>query len=107
MPIGTQILTIASGVANSGFWTAYAGADSDIPDPTIATIQPLSGVSRLITLLRELPVGETFAFRSTLSTSVIFTMTHTVLGLPDGYVAGAEAKTSGATSSSLMLCSAF
>lgn len=95
LPIGTTITVIGSGVANVGVFSVTGGT---------ASVNVLSGTSRLITLTAPLAAGATIAFRTTLSISVAFTLNATTT-IPTGYTA-AGAKASGSVSSTLILCSA-
>lgn len=93
LPIGTNILVNGSGVPNIGVWSVTGGT---------ANVTVLSGTSRLITLTSALPAGQIMAFRTTLSTTVAWTL-NGVTSLPSGYV-GTGSKTAGSVTSTLVLC---
>lgn len=95
LPVGTTLLITGSGVANIGVFSVSGGAS--------ASQAVLSGTSRLFTLTSELAAGATVAFRTTLSTSVRFTLNGAIT-LPEGYV-GTGAKSSATVSSTLIGCS--
>lgn len=95
LPVGTTIVITGSGVANIGVFRVTGGT---------ATVTVLSGTSRLITLTSELAAGAMLAMRTTLSTSVAFTM-NAVATLPDGFT-GTGAKSAANVSSTLISCTA-
>ncbi|SDY80728.1 hypothetical protein [Herbiconiux ginsengi] len=94
LPVGTTVMIVASGVANAGVFSVTGGTASQ---------QILSGTARLFTLTAALPAGATMAFRTTLSTSVSFTLNASTQ-VPTGYTAQG-AKTTGSVNSTLVLCS--
>ncbi|NQX35265.1 hypothetical protein [Herbiconiux sp. VKM Ac-2851] len=95
LPVGTVIIITGSGVGNIGVFSVSGGQ---------ATVTTLSGTSRYITLTAALPAGATMAFRSTLSTSVMFQL-NAVVSLPAGYTA-TGAKTAANVNSGAQLCTA-
>lgn len=94
LPVDTVIIVTGRDVANIGVFSAT---------PRIATVTVLSGTSRLITLTSPLAAGAVLGLRTTLSTSVPFTL-NAVVTLPDGYT-GTGAKSTGSVDSTYAGCS--
>ncbi|WP_345148763.1 hypothetical protein [Arthrobacter ginkgonis] len=95
LPVGTIFLVTGSGVANIGVFSISGGT---------ATVQVLSPTSRLITLTGAQPAGTTLSARTTLSTSVAFTL-NAVVTIPAGYTS-TGAKTAASVNSTMIMCTA-
>ncbi|WP_128216801.1 hypothetical protein [Microbacterium enclense] len=96
LPVGTTLAISGTGVANIGVFSATPSG--------YATQTRLSSTSTLFTLTTELPAGATIAFRTTLSTTVRWTLRATTT-LPDGYT-GTGAKFDATVTSALTGCTA-
>ncbi|WP_382308444.1 hypothetical protein [Herbiconiux sp. UC225_62] len=96
IPVGTTILVTGSGVANIGVFSVSGSGT--------ASVAVLSGTSRLITITGAVPGGATIAFRTTLSTSVAFTL-NAATTLPADYIA-TGAKSTAKVVNTLVLCTA-
>lgn len=96
LPAGTVVNIAGSGVANIGVFSVRGG---------VANVDVLSSTARRITLLAAVPAGSAISFRTTLSISLAFTLTGTVV-LPSPYTAGTGAKPNGSVTSTLIRCSA-
>lgn len=94
LPVGTTVVITGSGVTNIGLFSITGGT---------ANVNVLSPTSRSFVLTAPLAAGATVAARTTLSISVAFTL-NGLASLPTGY-SGTGAKTAGAVSSTLVLCS--
>ena len=95
IPVGTTIIVTGSGVPNIGVFSVTGG---------MANVAVISGNSRLITITGAVPANAVLAFRTTLSTTVAWTM-NAATTLPGGYIA-TGAKTTANVTSTLVLCSA-
>jgi hypothetical protein len=93
IPVGTTIVVTGSGVANIGVFSVT---------PRVATVTVLSGTSRLITFTSEVTAGATVSMRTTLSTSVAFTL-NAATTLPADYVA-TGAKSTARVVNTLIAC---
>ncbi|MGC0370170.1 hypothetical protein [Microbacterium sp. SLBN-111] len=95
LPVGTTVVISGTGVANIGVFSATPSG--------FATQTRLSATSTQFTLTAEVAAGATIAMRTTLSTSVRWTLRATTT-LPEGYI-GTGAKTDATVTSALTGCS--